>query len=113
MAVKVDESYWKRGKVTERWGMTELACFAGQPRKPTRCDRHHEHHWCDVCEGYYGVPHDDCHGDGHTPQRHCVCRPCREFRAQYATDVDERRDRLTEHGSAYHHEFPPPTRLLA
>lgn len=106
---KTDESYW-RPAVSTRWGMTEVRCMAGQPTEPTTCTRHHTHYWCTVCEGFYGVPHDDTytHTERARHDRHCVCRPCREFHAGYARTDDERRDELTTHGSAYHPEFPPP-----
>lgn len=66
-------------------------CTAGQAIMPTECARHHEHFWCAVCEGFYGVPHTGMH-DG--PNAHprdlwsaqqCACRPCQQYAAQSET----------------------------
>lgn len=60
-------------------------CEAGQTTEPTDCERHPTHHWCQWCEGWYGVTHD---GFCHTakirttsrkyvsPQPGCACRYC-------------------------------------
>lgn len=104
-----DELYWVPS-VSERWGMTEVRCMAGQPVNPTKCNRHLTHHWCDVCEGYYGVPHDGPEAHSTKWRRDCVCRPCRELNAHGKTG-DARRDALTSRGSCYHPEFPPPSVL--
>lgn len=66
-------------------------CTAGQATIPTDCGRHANHHWCGVCEGFYGVPHTGVH-DG--PRRHprdlwsarmCACRPCKQYVAERET----------------------------
>lgn len=106
-------NYWKIGG-SIRYGVTEVRCLAGQPRYPSRCTRHHEHFWCDTCEGHYGVPHDEfTHGKwsgSHGGFGQCVCRPCRELTAR-TLDGDARRDALTAHGSAWHPEFPDAPQL--
>jgi hypothetical protein len=61
-----------------------LRCRPGGTSRPTRCGWHVEHHWCDTCEGWYGVPHDGIHqGPDAHPQTlskavGCACRPCRQ-----------------------------------
>lgn len=56
-------------------------CKPGNKVRPAVCDYHTEHHWCDVCEGFYGVPHDGGMHDGPSAHpmrdpRKCVCRVC-------------------------------------
>ncbi len=64
----------------------EKRCEAGQRDEPTDCDRHPTHHWCEWCEGWYGVPHEGrCHTakarkntkDSGRPSHQCACRYCR------------------------------------
>lgn len=64
----------------------EVRCVAGQASEPTaeECNRHHFHHFCPYCGGWYGVPHDyGCHsrrvaldGDVPHPLAGCACRYC-------------------------------------
>jgi hypothetical protein len=62
-----------------------MDCTAGQTTMPTECDRHASHHWCGVCEGFYGVPHTGMHEglDAHPRDLHsaqqCACRPCNRY----------------------------------
>lgn len=66
-----------------------MDCTAGQTTMPTECDRHASHHWCGVCEGFYGVPHIGIHTglmahpiSLHSAQQ-CACRPCQQYTAQH------------------------------
>lgn len=66
------------------WGDKEWQCEAGQLDQPVGCERHHSHHWCDTCKGYYGVSHTNMH-DGDNPHPYqffgasqCACRPCKK-----------------------------------
>lgn len=68
-------------------------CIPGQTTMPTDCTRHHSHHWCSVCEGFYGVPHTGMHepGSRHGNDLHmarqCACRPCQQFAARHAKET--------------------------
>lgn len=70
------------------------ACHPGEPVDPgRRCQRHHEHHYCESCDGWYGVPHDTIHGQVTWQTAHpgrdsdqCACRVCRTFRAMSFDD---------------------------
>jgi hypothetical protein len=61
------------------------ACVAGQRTFPDAWTWHN-HHWCNTCEGWYGVPHDGIHAGPdahphaalHNP-RQCACRPCQDY----------------------------------
>lgn len=65
-------------------------CTAGQTKMPTDCRRHANHYWCGVCEGFYGVPHDNIHSPAakahprslHSAQM-CACRPCQQYAAEH------------------------------
>lgn len=63
----------------------EWQCEAGQKDEPVGCERHGEHHWCGVCEGWYGVPHDrihegpNAHPYGNNDTTQCACRPCKKL----------------------------------
>jgi hypothetical protein len=77
-------------KQVNAWGGgQEWQCEAGQLDRPIGCERHAEHHWCDTCKGYYGVPHGgDGFGIHDGPNAHpnqfafdrdqCACRPCKQ-----------------------------------
>lgn len=64
-------------------------CTAGQRVHPVGCERHQAHHWCNWCEGWFGVPHDNrCHtaevrqdknipGVGRPMPGQCACRYCK------------------------------------
>jgi hypothetical protein len=60
-------------------------CIAGQTVRPTDCDRHADHYWCDLCAGFYGARHGGMHNPGsrHGNSLHmaeqCACRPCQQF----------------------------------
>lgn len=62
----------------------EWQCEAGQFDQPIGCERHRDHHWCEFCLGFYGVPHDGIH---EYPTAHprgagrCACRPCKKAAA--------------------------------
>jgi len=70
-----------------------LRCEAGSPEMPTLCEWHSEHHWCDACEGHYGVIHDlfGCHtmqrvqgiilpgSSRPRPDGQCACRWCQTW----------------------------------
>lgn len=63
-----------------------LKCRPGGKTYPSKCDFHGKHHYCDTCEGFYGVPHDGIHeGDNAHPvpgrAKDCVCRPCQKYMA--------------------------------
>ena len=64
-------------------GDMEWQCEAGQLDRPIGCQRHREHHWCEPCKGYYGVPHDSIHEGfrrhprGGISDLQCACRPCK------------------------------------
>lgn len=72
--------------------MNEIRCTAGQAIKPTDCERHNEHYWCEWCVGYFGVPHNGrCHtaevrsdfhivGIGSPSPGQCACSYCRTWR---------------------------------
>lgn len=59
-----------------------LRCKAGVPSEPTLCDWHSTHHYCAICEGWYGVPHDEIHNgpDAHPTANSrwdgCACALC-------------------------------------
>ena len=63
-------------------------CTAGQIKYPERCTWHPDHHWCEVCQGWYGVHHDGIHeGPGMHPRGYweatqCACRPCKTYAAR-------------------------------
>ena len=63
-----------------------LRCKPGNARLPRKCSWHPEHHWCETCEGFYGVPHDNIHEgpSAHptTNAHQCACRPCVEATAR-------------------------------
>lgn len=69
------------------FGTIEWSCDAGQPVEPYGCERHSEHHWCDTCRGFYGVPHDgihdgpNAHPRGPSDAEQCACRPCKDYTA--------------------------------
>lgn len=74
--------------VKEAFFGDEIRCEPGEQTYPRDCERHSEHHWCGVCAGYYGVPHDGIHtGPNPHPNQFtyrvdgCVCRVCVNARA--------------------------------
>lgn len=67
----------------------EIRCEPGETTYPTNCERHSEHHWCNTCEGYYGVPHDGgihegpfAHPNQFSDFRQCACRKCKDLVAE-------------------------------
>lgn len=69
--------------------MLGTRCEAGQKNNPVECNWHHTHHWCQTCDGWYGVPHDGIHNGplAHPRSLHearqCACRPCKEYVASF------------------------------
>lgn len=83
-----------------------LKCQPGAPLLPVNCKWHAEHHWCEYCLGYYGVPHDESmhkgsgqHPLGNRDVRSCVCRFCREevARLDMQQEVLELREKALDH----------------
>ena len=48
---------------SKTWDDTYHRCAPGLDEIDEACNAHREHHWCDACEGFYGVPHNvgGCH----------------------------------------------------
>lgn len=62
-------------------------CKPGRKTIDRKCTWHSDHHWCEACEGYYGVPHDaGCHSRGNQSHsiRGCACRYCEVYRTDGA-----------------------------
>lgn len=70
----------------------DLRCEPGSATLPTLCEWHTDHHWCDACEGFYGIPHDlrGCHtmqrregvilpGSTRPQPGQCACRWCKTW----------------------------------
>jgi len=70
-----------------------LRCEAGSTTLPTLCGWHEDHHWCEACLGFYGMPHDlySCHtrqrieglilpGSSRPNLIGCACRFCVTWR---------------------------------
>jgi hypothetical protein len=67
----------------------DYRCTAGETEDPTgRCTWHAEHHWCNTCQGFYGVYHDGIHTAtsfrpahpfGSSDPGQCACRPCKLY----------------------------------
>lgn len=58
-----------------------IRCEPGSSTYPVECNWHARHYFCDICQGYYGVPHDKGIREGlfaHPDQnaRQCACRAC-------------------------------------
>ena len=97
-AIDVTDDQWTDANDPNRRGDAEtlvtrldeardFRCKPGTTDDPTgKCTWHPRHHWCNTCEGFYGVPHDSIHEDipvraahpyGNRDVRQCACRPCR------------------------------------
>ena len=76
----------------------EIRCEPGEKTDPTgHCERHGPHHFCETCEGYYGVPHTGIHEGPHAHPNQftfrvdgCVCRICAVERARSADQARQR-----------------------
>lgn len=83
-----------------------LRCQPGATTIPTECEWHPDHHWCDYCLGYYGVPHEESmhrglkqHPLGSSDVRSCVCRFCIEEsrRLDMMEELAELRSQALDH----------------
>ena len=69
-------------RIVHRFGETSEECVPGESWDTTgHCARHARHHYCETCQGWYGVRHEGIHPAHPTWESiriGCACRPCQD-----------------------------------